>query len=83
MKQFEVYDIQQWDGGSMHHHKFYLASKEEAEKYIAGNKYDRYDHKFLIVFDTIEEAKDNDLKTVRARVIAKLTPLERRAMGVE
>lgn len=82
MKQFEVYDIQQWDGGERHNHKFYLASKEEAEKYIAENKYDRFDHKVLVVFDTVEEAKDNDLKTVRERVIAKLTPLERRAMGV-
>ena len=83
MQQFEVYDIQQWDGGERHNHKFYLASKEEAEKYIAKNKYDRYDHKVMIVFDTVEEAEENDLKTVRARVIAKLTPLERRAMGIK
>lgn len=84
MKQIEVYDIQQWDGGCLHWvHKFYLASKEEAEKYIAENEYDRYDHKVLIVFDTVEEARENDLKTVRARVIAQLTPLERRAMGVD
>lgn len=83
MKQIEVYDIQQWDGGSLHRHKFYLASKDEAEKYVAENKYDLYNHKVLIVFDTVEEARENDIKTVRARVIAKLTPLERRAMGVD
>lgn len=83
MKQFDVYDIQQWDGGERHNHKFYLASKDEAEKYIAQNKYDRYDHKVMIVFDTVNEAAENDLKTVRARVIARLTPLERRALGVD
>ena len=46
------------------------------------NRYDRFDTRVLIIFDTLEEAGENELKLVRERVIAGLTHLERRAMGV-
>lgn len=82
MKTIECWSIEVWDGGSMHNHKFYLATQAEAEKWMLSNKFDRIAKKEFIVFDTLEEALDNDLATVKKRVIEKLTPLERRAMGV-
>lgn len=82
MQQLEVYDIQVWDGGDRHNHKFFLSNKAEAQKYVEKNRYDRFDTRVLIIFDTLEEAGENELKLVRERVIAGLTHLERRAMGV-
>jgi hypothetical protein len=82
MEIVECWSIEVWDGGSMHNHKFYVATQAEAEKYMLNNKFDMITKKQFIIFDTLEEALDNDLATVRKRVIEKLTPLERRAMGV-
>ncbi len=82
MVTIECWSIEVWDGGSMHNHKFFVASEEEANKWKAENKFDAIVKKTFVIFDTIEEAKHNDLAAVRKRVIEKLTPLERRAMGV-
>ena len=82
MKTIEAWSIQVWDGASNHNHKFYVASEEEAQKFIEGNSYDRIDKQTIVIYDTLEEALDHDLATIKQRVIAKLTPLERRAMGV-
>lgn len=82
MKVIECYSIEVWDGGDRHNHKFYLASKEEAEKYKENNTYDNIVRREFIIFDTLDEAIDNDLRVVRERVISRLSPIERKAMGV-
>jgi hypothetical protein len=82
MKTIECWSIEVWDGAGCHNHKFYVASEVEADKWLADNKFDAKVKKTLVIFDTLIEALDNDLATVRKRVIEKLSPLERRAMGV-
>jgi len=82
MQTIDCWSIKVWDGAGSHNHKFYVASEEEAKKFLEGNTYDRIERKTIIVYDTLDEALDNDLVTIKQRVIAKLTPLERRAMGV-
>jgi hypothetical protein len=80
MQVIKCFSIEVWDGGSMHNHKFYVASEEEAKKWKAKNTYDTYYAK-TFVFDTLEEATENDTKKVKARALAKLTEIERQALG--
>lgn len=82
MKIVECWSVEVWDGGGMTNHAFYVADEAEADKWLIANKCDVKVKKTFTIFDTLEEAMDNDLATVRKRVIEKLTPLERRAMGV-
>jgi hypothetical protein len=82
MKTIECWSIEVWDGCDRCNHKFYVATEEEAKKWMENNSYDRIEKKTFVIYDTLGEAIDNDLATIKQRVIAKLTPLERRAMGV-
>ena len=81
MQVLKLYSVQVWDGGDRCDHKFYLTSKEEAEKYKAKNKYDNIAEVNLEIFDTLEEWADWNTGKVRDRALAKLTPEERRALG--
>lgn len=82
MLEIECYSIEVWDGGDRHNHKFYVKTEEEAKRWKKENQYDSYHKKTFTIFDTIEEARENDLAAVRRRVIAKLSPIERRALGI-
>lgn len=84
MKTIEYYDIEVWDGGDRHNRKFSVASEHEAKKWKEAkeNRYDTYTKHTLVVFDTLEEAMENDLASVRKRLLAKLTPLEKQALGI-
>jgi hypothetical protein len=70
-----------WDGGSNHNHKFYVATEEEAKRWMEKNKYDYIRPFNFTVFDTIEEAADNDIAKVKERALAKLSTMERKALG--
>jgi hypothetical protein len=45
------------------------------------NKYDYIRPFNFTVFDTIEEAEDNDTAKVKERALAKLSTMERKALG--
>ncbi len=81
MQVIECYSICVWDGGDRHNHKFYVKSEDEAKKWKAKNKYDEYYKVTLCVFETLEEAAENDTKKLRERALAKLDPMERKALG--
>ena len=81
MKVLNLWSVQVWDGGDRHNHKFYLTSKEEAEKYKAANKYDEIYEKQIEIFDTLEEWADWNTGKVKERALSKLTAEERRALG--
>lgn len=82
MKEITAFSIQVWDGGERHNHKFYVTDRAEANKWLKNNKYDIVVEKTFIFFDTLQEAIDNDLATVRRRALEKLTALEKRALGI-
>ena len=81
MQILKLYSVQVWDGGDRHNHKFYLTSKEEADKYLKGNTYDAVYETTLEVFDTLDEWNDWNKGKVKERALAKLTAEERRALG--
>lgn len=82
MKVIECWAVYEWDGGDRHNFKFYLASKAEADKYKEKHKHDDVRPVVLTIFDSVEESEAHDVKTLRRAAIAKLSPLERQALGI-
>lgn len=81
MKTMVVYSIRVWDGGDRCNHRFYLASKEEAEKWVKENNFDSYWEEVITVYDTIEERETHIKNGAKKRALAKLTEEERKALG--
>ena len=83
MKIITVWDIQVWDGGDRHQHKYYVASKEAADEWMKENKFDFVTTKDLVVFDDLEDIKSFETGEVRRRALEKLTDAEKIALGVK
>jgi hypothetical protein len=82
MRTVECYAIMVWDGGDRHNLKGYITSKEEAKKHLVGNTYDRIEPRTFFFFDTYEQMKDYESGELRKRALAKLTAIERKALGL-
>ena len=83
MKIIKCWDIQVWDGGERHNHKYYVATKEAADEWIANNKYDTvFENEFVILdsWDELQEYKNGEL---RKRALAKLTAEEQVVLGLK
>ena len=81
MQIVKCWDIQSWDGGDRHYHKFYVKSKEEAEKWKKIYTFDSVDEKTLEIYSSIEEYFETESEITKERALAKLTPIERKALG--
>jgi poly-beta-hydroxyalkanoate depolymerase len=81
MKEILVYSYQEWDGGDRHNHKAYFSNKADADLLVNENKYNRYDERLIVVFDSLEEFYEHDVKKLKERALAKLTMQERKALG--
>lgn len=83
MKIIKCWDIQVWDGGDRHNHKYYVATKEAADAWVANNKYDMvYEHEIVILDDLaeVEAYKNGEL---RKRALAKLTEEDKIVLGLK
>lgn len=83
MQVIKCWDIQVWDGGDRHNHKYYVKTKEAADAWIAKNKFDIiFEHEFVILDDLteIEAYKNGEL---RKRALAKLTDAEKVVLGLK
>jgi hypothetical protein len=83
MKIIKCWDIQVWDGGDRHNHKYYVATKEAADEWKAKNKFDEiYEKEFVILdnWDELQAYKDGEL---RKRALAKLTDAEKVVLGLK
>jgi hypothetical protein len=83
MKVIKCWDIQVWDGGDRHNHKYYVATKEAADEWKAKNKFDEiYEKEFVILdnWDELQAYKDGEL---RKRALAKLTDAEKVVLGLK
>lgn len=81
MKSFTCWDIEQWDGGDRCNHSFYVATKEEAIAWKITHKYDSLVERSFVIFDSIAEYEESKSKETKERALAKLTPIERKALG--
>jgi FPC/CPF motif-containing protein YcgG len=88
MKQFEIdcYEVTESDGGGMHsNHVAYVSNKELADKLVSKSKGWRNASKYtklITIFDTMEEVEANSKANLRKSALAKLTNLEKEALGL-
>lgn len=82
MKIIKVWDIQVWDGGDRHNHKYYVATKETAEQWIAYNKFDAFYEKEMIILDSWDELEEYKNGEMRKRALAKLTEQDKKVLGL-
>lgn len=83
MKIIKCWDIQVWDGGDRHDHKYYVATKEAADAWMAKNKFDTVYEKQFIILDSYEELMDYRNGESRKRALAKLTEEDKIALGLK
>ena len=82
MKVIKCWDIQVWDGGDRHNHKYYVSTKEAADAWIAEHKYDAIYERELVILDSLTELKDYESGELRKRALAKLTKEEKMILGL-
>ena len=83
MKILKVWDIQVWDGGDRHNHKYYVATKEAADEWMKKNTYDTVYEKEMVILDSWDELQDYKDGELRKRALAKLTAEERVVLGLK
>ena len=83
MQIIKCWDIQVWDGGDRHNHRYYVATKEAADEWMAKNKYDMvYEHE-MVILDSWDELQDYKNGELRKRALAKLTAEEKVVLGLK
>lgn len=83
MKIIKCWDIQVWDGGDRHNHKYYVATKEAADAWKANNTYDEVYEKEFVILDSLTELEEYRAGELRKRALAKLTAEERVILGLK
>ena len=82
MKIIKCWDIQVWDGGDRHNHKYYVTTKEAADEWKAKNKFDEVYEKEFVILDSWDELEAYKNGELRKRALAKLTDAERKVLGL-
>ena len=83
MQIIKCWDIQVWDGGDRHNHKYYVATKEAADEWMAKNKFDSVYEREFVILDSWNELQDYKTGELRKRALAKLTDEEKLVLGVK
>ena len=83
MKIIKCWDIQVWDGGDRHNHKYYVADKETADEWVATHKHDLAYEKQFVILDNYEELMDYQNGEARNRALAKLTEEDKIVLGLK
>jgi hypothetical protein len=76
MKILKLYDVQSWDGGSLHNHYFWLDNIESAKEYTKNNKMDTFYEKTFVVYSSLEDRYFNSQKNLIASAKSKMTEAE-------
>lgn len=82
MKIIKCWDIQVWDGGERHNHKYYVATKEAADGWKTKHKYDIINEREIVILDDLIELEEYENGELRKRALAKLTEQERKVLGL-
>lgn len=77
----ELFEVQQWDGGERHNHDCYATTETVATE-IAGQHGLVLKRKF-VVHDTTTDYKAWKNGDIKRQAMAKLSPLEIAALGLE
>ncbi len=77
MQTVKCWDIQVWDGGDRHNHKYYVATEEAAKDWKAKNKFDEIYEKEFVILDDLSEIESYKNGELRKQALAKLSDAEK------
>lgn len=83
MQVIEVKRIDAWDGGDRHDFKAYVVNTIPDTEIQKKYRNCHIVPEVLTVFDTLEEIEANSVANLRKSAWEKLTPLERKAIGLK
>ena len=83
MQIIKCWDIQVWDGGERHNHKFYVKTEESARTWLEKNKYDSIYEKEFVILDDLAEVEAYKNGELRKRALSKLTDEEKLVLGLK
>lgn len=83
MQIIKCWDIQVWDGGDRHNHKYYVATKEAADQWMKKNAYDSVWEREFIILDSFAELEEYRNGEMRKRALAKLTEEDKKVLGLK
>ena len=83
MQIIKCWDIQTWDGGDRHNHKYYVATKEAADAWLSKNKYDSVNEREFVILDSLDELTEYENGELRKRALAKLSEAEKKVLGLK
>ena len=83
MQVIEVKRIDAWDGGDRHNFKAYVANTVPDNEIEKKYRSCHVTQEVLTVFDTLEEIEANSVANLRKSAWEKLTPMERKAIGLK
>lgn len=83
MKKIEYYQFMQWDGGDRHNQKEpAFLNKEDADAFLGDNRQDYFDKKTVYVYESVDEYLEIEKEETKRKALAKLTDVEKRALGL-
>lgn len=83
MKIIKCWDIQVWDGGERHYHKYHVATKEVADEWKAKNKFGAIVEREFVILDDMAELEEYKNGELRKSALEKLTDAEKHALGLK
>jgi len=83
MQIIKCWDIQTWDGGDRHNHKYYVKTEEDARAWLEKNKYDAIYEREFVILDDLTEVEAFKNGQLRKQALAKLTDAEKVVLGLK
>lgn len=85
MKLISAWDVQEWDGGDRHNHKYFILQSAVTEEELRKRhgQHALFSKADLVVFESFEEVDANSRAALMRSAWGKLTPMERKALGLE
>jgi hypothetical protein len=84
MEILKLYQLYQWDGGEREVPKsVYFKTRAECDQYLEGRKHDRFREETLHIFESAAEYKESKSQSLKASALAKLSDLEKLALGIK
>ena len=83
MKVVTFYQINKYDGGGRYiSSDICFSSMEEADKFVSKRKYDDYVKRQFFIYESAEEYNKSNSKELKEKALAKLTDIEKKALGL-
>lgn len=83
MKTITYYQFMEWNGADDHRSKEpAFLNKADADRFLGDNQYDCFVKITVPVYESFEEYEEVSSERVKMQALAKLTDLEKKALGL-